>query len=64
MTCARCGKNTSVHIMSVFNTDLICLECQAKERLHPKYDEARTAENNEVRKGNYNYEGIGKPSDL
>ena len=45
--------------MSWFNTDLICMDCADKEKSHPKYQEAKDRENEEVRKGNLNYEGIG-----
>jgi hypothetical protein len=37
----------------------ICLTCKEEERKHPKYDEARQRELEEIRKGNYNFEGIG-----
>ena len=50
--------------MSRFNEDIICPECETKERAHPKYREAADAELAEVKKGNYNYKGIGKPADL
>ena len=35
-----------------------------KEHKHPKYQEARDAELAEVKAGNYNFEGIGRPADL
>ena len=54
----------TTHIMSRFNTDVICMECHRREQAHPKYKEAVEAEHNEVLRGNYNYTGIGKPSDL
>ena len=50
--------------MSRFNTQEICMDCVKKEKAHPNYENARTREMEEVRKGNYNYEGIGKPMDL
>jgi hypothetical protein len=40
------------------------MACIDKEQKHPKYAEAREAEYNAVRSGNYNYRGIGKPADL
>jgi hypothetical protein len=37
----------------------ICLTCKEEERKHPKYDEARQRELEEIKRGNYNFEGIG-----
>lgn len=48
----------------MFDTAEICLDCKKKEEKHPRYEEAREAEANAVRNGNYNFPGIGKPSDL
>lgn len=62
--CERCGKEGLATIMSIFNTDLICLECKGKEKQHPKYEEARAAEEAAVKRGDYNFPGIGKPDDL
>ena len=62
--CNRCGKETAVTTMSRFNTEIICMDCLAKEKKHPKYAEAAGIELAEVKRGNYNFPGIGKPSDL
>jgi hypothetical protein len=35
------------------------MKCKEIERTHPKYEEACDRENAEVKKGNYNFEGIG-----
>jgi hypothetical protein len=35
--------------------------CYEKERHHPEYKAAADAENAEIRKGNYNFKGIGYP---
>jgi hypothetical protein len=64
MICERCGKETICTIMSKFNTQNICMNCKNKERSHPKYKEAAEAELAAVRSGDYNYPGIGKPSNL
>jgi hypothetical protein len=64
VTCKRCEKETNMYTMSMFNTDTICLSCARKEETHPKYKEAREADLAEIRKGNYNFPGIGKPDDL
>jgi len=50
--------------MSMFNTDMICYDCETREKAHPKYKEARLAERKSVRSGNMNFVGIGKPDDL
>lgn len=64
VTCNRCKIETRMHTMSMFNTETICLECKRKEEKHPKYKDAHNADLAEIRKGNYNFEGIGKPDDL
>ncbi|HET7206525.1 MAG TPA: hypothetical protein VFI95_08095 [Terriglobales bacterium] len=40
MKCQRCGKETSVHIMSMFNTEEICMDCKAVEKMRPDYKDA------------------------
>ena len=60
--CQRCGKETNITIMSRFNTQEICMPCEDVETKHPDYDKARQAELDQVRMGNYNYDGIGLPS--
>ena len=63
--CDRCGESEVGYLTgSVFNTEMICMACEDKERDHPKYNLARETERMEVRMGNYNFKGIGKPSDL
>lgn len=64
MKCQRCGKETSTTICSMFNTEEICMACKEKERKHPMYEAAREADRQAVLNGNYNFEGIGKPTDL
>jgi len=63
-TCDRCGDQTAVTIMSKFNEDIICMDCLAKEKAHPKYAEASKAELEAVKRGDYNFPGVGKPADL
>lgn len=59
VTCPRCGKNTNVHIMSMFNTQDICLDCAKEEKKSPHYEEARQAEVEACKRGDFNFPGIG-----
>ena len=57
--CSRCGKELrGGRIMSMYNTQCICMDCADDERKKADYKEARDAEATEVKKGNYNYKGI------
>ena len=59
-TCDRCGGSlTDGRIMSMYNEDCICMDCSAKERKRPDYREALEADHAEIKKGNYNFKGIG-----
>jgi len=62
--CHRCRKETRTTTMSMFNEDVLCMDCKEKEKNHPKYKEACAVEAQAVKNGNYNFKGIGKPSDL
>ena len=62
--CVRCGNKSSAMTCSRFNTDWICLDCDKKERAHPDYKRASEEELAAVRRGDYNFVGIGKPADL
>ena len=57
--CQRCGKETNVHIMSMFDTALICLGCEERERRSPRYNKACEAENRAVLSGDFNFAGTG-----
>lgn len=58
--CDRCGGSLSGgRIMSMFNEDCICMDCQRKETERPDYAEAREAEHAAVKSGNRNFKGIG-----
>jgi len=35
--CHRCGKESGSHIMSMFNTESICMSCKKEERKRPDY---------------------------
>jgi recombinational DNA repair protein (RecF pathway) len=62
--CQRCGDPLNASIVSRFNTDVICLECEARERAHPRYSEAVAAERRALESGDRNFCGIGLPDDL
>lgn len=57
--CQRCFKETSGHIMSMFNTQLICFDCSDKEQKRDDYDAACKADHDAIRQGNYNFKGVG-----
>ncbi len=58
--CDRCRQPIKgARTMSMFNTDCICMDCKAKERQRPDYKEALEADRAEIKKGNYNFKGIG-----
>lgn len=59
MRCARCGAATTTHSMSFFNTDDLCMDCKADEKLAPGYGSARAAEAAAVQAGNLNFAGVG-----
>ena len=58
--CDKCGKKTNITIMSMFNTQTICLDCSDAERKDPRYATARAADEAAIRSGNYNFRGIGR----
>ena len=59
-TCDRCGGSLkSGRIMSMYNTDCICMDCKKKEREREDYHNAVEADHEQIRNGNYNFEGIG-----
>ncbi len=64
MNCERCETQTQSFTFSYFNVDRICLECQTRERNHPDFEKARKAELDSIKKGDWNFPGIGKPQDL
>lgn len=57
--CDRCGGSLKGgRIMSMYNTDCLCLSCKNKELKRADYREAVKAEHEEIKKGNYNYKDI------
>ena len=64
MICERCGKETIMYTVSMFNTQEICTECMEKEQAHPDYERAVAADRAACMSGDYNFCGIGLPADL
>lgn len=63
--CERCGQNCDAgHTMSYFNTDKLCDACMKEERAHPDFKAAQDADVAAIKKGYYNFPGIGLPDDL
>lgn len=57
--CDRCHRPlTGGRMMSMFNTQCICMDCVAEERRRTDYQRAVEAERSAVRNGNMNYPGI------
>jgi ArsR family metal-binding transcriptional regulator len=58
--CDRCGKQTRCTIMSMFNTQTICMDCKDAEEKDPRYKAAREADEDAIRRGDFNFGGIGR----
>lgn len=57
--CDRCGGSLKAgRIMSMYSAECLCLACKEAERKRDDYQEALAADHREIRKGNYNYQGI------
>ncbi len=58
--CDRCGKPLNgCRIMSMYNQDVLCMDCKDKETQREDYSKAVEADHEQIRRGNYNFEGIG-----
>lgn len=57
--CQRCGTKTNITTMSMYNAQVICMECKEAEGKRPDYRKAVEADEAEIRRGNYNFRGIG-----
>lgn len=56
--CDRCGESTNnMTTMSMFNEDIICMDCKDKEKKDPEYGAASEAEREQLKSGNKNYKG-------
>lgn len=59
-TCDRCGGSLKEgRIMSMYNTDCICMKCKDKEMDREDYEKAVKADHEHIRNGDYNFKGIG-----
>ena len=57
--CDRCGQPTGgTTTMSAFNQDVICIPCKDEEKKDPDYDAAVRAEQEAIRRGDYNFPGV------
>ena len=59
--CDRCDKPTNITIMSMFNAQMICMDCKGAERKLPEYKAAESADIASIKQGDFNFEGIGLP---
>lgn len=60
--CDRCRKPLNgIRQMSMYNEDCLCMDCIESEKKRPDYKAAAEADHAEIRKGNYNFQGIGYP---
>ena len=59
--CERCYKESVAFMMSFFNTQMCCMECIDEEKTRQGYAEAKEMELEQVRNGNYSFEGVGLP---
>lgn len=57
--CVRCGDRLVAHTMSMFNLDILCIECREDERAAPGYEEAAEAEGGACRAGDFSFTGVG-----
>lgn len=58
--CARCGKPLNgCRIQSMYNHEVLCMDCKDKETQRSDYQEAVAADHATIRNGDYNFPGIG-----
>lgn len=62
--CRRCGGTLDGgRIMSMLNTDCICMTCYEKEQDHPRIKEAKDAELESLKRGEGYFSGILEPGE-
>ena len=58
--CDRCGGSLDGgRTMSMFNEQTICMACKEKEQNRADYRKAVEADNEAIRRGDFNFKGIG-----
>ena len=58
--CDRCGRPLNgCRIMSMYNHEVLCMDCKDKETQREDYRKAVEVDHEQIRRGNYNFEGIG-----
>ena len=57
--CDRCHVRLTARIMSMYNDDVLCPECQEKEAQRSDYQDAVQADRDAIKRGDYNFPGIG-----
>lgn len=65
--CQRCRNTVQGQyclVMSYFNTQMVCEQCERDEQAHPDYDHARATERQAIKTKNYDFRGIGLPESL
>lgn len=63
-SCDRCnGSLKDGRIMSMYNTQCICLICKDKETKRPDYAKAVKTDREKIKQGDYNFRGIGYSED-
>ena len=59
--CDRCkGSLDEGRIRSMFNEEIICMDCKQEEQKDSNNDKAVETEYEQVKMGNYNFKGIGR----
>jgi len=62
--CDRCGDDLKDgRIMSMFNTQVICMVCKDKETKRQDYEKAVEADLRAIRDGNFNYGSCDEDTD-
>jgi hypothetical protein len=63
--CVRCNNMCqSGSVLSAFDLNFVCLECDDLERVHPDYDRAATAAFAALQRRDRSFRGIGRPLEL
>jgi len=57
--CHRCNKVCTAYALSIFNKNLLCPHCEAKEREHPDFKLARDTLRYHFKREDYKFMGIG-----